>query len=334
MRNHLSKLAAVLIFPFALRAAEAEKVCCPPPPAPPPPPVVMTLRGEANLEVAPDEAKLRFFISHDAVDLQEAKRTHNEQSLKLAAVLHDGGAAEEDIRSDVAITREVKADGKSRTRSVTRYRVRTDYEVTLRKLDRLDVILDGLISSGVKEFQSVSFGLSHPEERMKKLRLEAIADARAQADGTVQRIGVRLGRLVNISGPPGVGGGNASISGASGFENQYIIGGVNVTNSGYGVIGQPRSLSSAMDFAPGTSQSTASTSTTTIDLDNTTTENVEPVFTRPGKLKIQAEIYLTYELADLGRFSTAPAVADISASPRLPLAPAAPAASPHRRKSR
>ncbi len=33
------------------------------------------------------------------------------------------------------------------------------------------------------------------------------------------------------------GGGNVSISGASGFENQYLIGGVNITNGGYGAMG-------------------------------------------------------------------------------------------------
>lgn len=42
----------------------------------------------------------------------------------------------------------------------------------------------------------------------------------------------------------GVGGGQVAISGASGLENQYLIGGVNITNSGYGGIGayaQPQS---------------------------------------------------------------------------------------------
>lgn len=37
------------------------------------------------------------------------------------------------------------------------------------------------------------------------------------------------------SGTPGAG--NVSISGASGFENQYLVGGVNITNAGYGGIG-------------------------------------------------------------------------------------------------
>lgn len=35
----------------------------------------------------------------------------------------------------------------------------------------------------------------------------------------------------------GIGGGNLSISGASGLENTYIVDGVNVTNTGYGAIG-------------------------------------------------------------------------------------------------
>ncbi len=40
------------------------------------------------------------------------------------------------------------------------------------------------------------------------------------------------------NGASGVAGsGNVSISGASGFENQYLIGGINITNSGYGAMG-------------------------------------------------------------------------------------------------
>jgi uncharacterized protein YfaS (alpha-2-macroglobulin family) len=40
-----------------------------------------------------------------------------------------------------------------------------------------------------------------------------------------------------VVGNSGVGGGNPSISGASGLESQYLIGGVNITNTGYGGIG-------------------------------------------------------------------------------------------------
>ena len=34
-----------------------------------------------------------------------------------------------------------------------------------------------------------------------------------------------------------VGGANPSISGGSGLENQYVVDGVNITNSGYGALG-------------------------------------------------------------------------------------------------
>src|SRR2546430_478256 len=51
------------------------------------------------------------------------------------------------------------------------------------------------------------------------------------------------GVTVTTTGPQGVstsgsaGSANPSISGGSGLENQYVIDGVNVTNSGYGALG-------------------------------------------------------------------------------------------------
>jgi uncharacterized protein YggE len=316
MRSTLCLFTLLLIVSAAARAGDAEKPCCP---APPPPPVEMTLRGEANQEISPDEAKLRFYIGHENADLQAARKEHNEQSARITAVLREAAVAEADIRADLSINR--KVEDRRRSRTVTGYTVRTEYEVTMRTLDKLDATLDSLIAAGVKEFSSVSFSLTKPEERLKKLRLEAIADARAQAEATAARTGVKLGRLVRISGPPTAEEkeklkGTPSISGASGLENQYLIGGVNITNTGYGGIGAYDSVLGASGVGVSYNGSGGSSYTPP-----TVTE--EPVFTRPGKLKLQAQVYLTYELADLGRFYVAPEapslISQMPAPPVLPL---------------
>jgi hypothetical protein len=52
----------------------------------------------------------------------------------------------------------------------------------------------------------------------------------------------------------GVGGGNPSIGGASGLENQYIIGGINVTSSGYGSLGAYSQLEGAVSTEGVTSE--------------------------------------------------------------------------------
>ena len=59
----------------------------------------------------------------------------------------------------------------------------------------------------------------------------------------------------------------------------------------------------------------------TIYLDGRLVKDVteEPVFTRPGKMKLQAQVYLTYELADLGRFTVTPEIS-LSAA-ELPVLP-------------
>ncbi len=277
--------------------ATGENVCCPPAPPSPPPPVAITLRGEATLEIPPDEAVLEFELAWEAPDLTEARNAHNEQSQKVMALLRAADASDDDIRTSLSITRNVKIEGKFRTRTVTSHHVQTDYIVTLHRLDRLDKLLDGLIVAKVENFTGVHFKIRHPEDRLKTLRIQALADARTQAEATAKQLGVRLGRMTGLSGPAGAGARdrNPSISGASGLENQYMIGGVNITNSGYGAIGayQGEPGFSAFDFKPTQVQDTSGATTPV--------EGQESVFSRPGTLKMKVEVFVTYELDDYGK---------------------------------
>ena len=54
---------------------------------------------------------------------------------------------------------------------------------------------------------------------------------------TQRRVSDVIQLAPGVAGSGGAGEANPSISGASGLENQYVIDGVNITNSGYGAIG-------------------------------------------------------------------------------------------------
>jgi len=293
--------------------ATGENVCCPPAPPSPPPPVDITLRGEATLETPPDEAVLEFELAWEAPDLAEARRAHNEQSQKVMALLRAADATDDDIRTSLSITRNVRIEGKIRTRTITSHHVETDYVVTLHRLDKLDKLLDGLIEAKVDNFTGVHFKIRHPEERLKSLRIQALADARAQAEATAKQLGVRLGRMTGLSRPSGTGAvertRGGSISGASGLENQYLIGGVTVNGSGYGGIGayQGDVAGSAFDFKPTTVQDNPAATTPV--------EGQESVFSRPGTLKMKAEVFVTYELDDYGKLPRAIAEAPATPAP-------------------
>jgi hypothetical protein len=307
---------AIFLISAALSAplfATGENVCCPPAPPAPPPPVAITLRGEATLEIPPDEAVLEFELAWEAPDLTEARRAHNEQSQKVMVLLRAAEAGDDDIRTSLSITRNVKIEGKIRTRTITSHHVQTDYVVTLHRLDKLDKLLDGLIEAKVDNFTGVHFKIRHPEDRLKKLRIEALADARTQAEATAKQMGVRLGRMTGLSGPAGAGtrDRNPGISGASGLENQYIIGGLIVSNGSYGDIGkyQGESGISAFDFKPTQVQDNPSATTPV--------EGEESVFSRPGTLRMKVEVFVTYELDDYGKLPR-PAPEPSSVPPAMP----------------
>lgn len=301
-------LALLLAFP--LFGAEEKDKCCPPPPPPPPAPVLLTVAGRAELETPPDEAVLRFFVGKSDTDLNAAKRVHNELATRVLAILKENGVADDDIRADLAISRKLKVEGSVRKREVLSHKVRTDYLVTVRKMDRLNKIVDGLIEAGVEGFNGVQFQLAHPEERMKTLRMEALSDAREQAEETAKRTGVKLGRLMRIDFGRDMSSSfefAPGISGATGLENQYIVGGANVTRRAGAEIpggGQADSVSEGSEF-----------------------EADDPVITRPGKITVEVTVNLTYEIADHGQFigrapMPAPAPAPDAQSPKPPPKPA------------
>ena len=71
--------------------------------------------------------------------------------------------------------------------------------VTVRKLDKIGEILDGAVSSGANQINSVSLFIENPEELKNKAREEAVKMAKEKARLTSETAGFRLGRLVNFS---------------------------------------------------------------------------------------------------------------------------------------
>ena len=84
------------------------------------------------------------------------------------------------------------------------YTVSYDLKLTVRKLDRMAVILDKVVQAGANRSMNISFGCSKLDELMDQARAKAVADARKRAElyVTGASAGARLGDVLGISDTP------------------------------------------------------------------------------------------------------------------------------------
>ena len=79
------------------------------------------------------------------------------------------------------------------------YTVSYDLKLTVRKLDRMAVILDKVVQAGANRSMNISFGCSNSDKYLDDARAKAVADARKKATIYTTGAGARLGRVLSIS---------------------------------------------------------------------------------------------------------------------------------------
>ena len=116
------------------------------------------------------------------------------------------------------------------------YQVNQTIEVKIRNLDSVSAILDGVVSAGANQINSLSFEIDEPEKLKSEARKMAIDDAKKKARALEKELGIDLGKIINFSentggfptpiyfeaktGMGGVGGGGPSVPSG---ENEIVV---------------------------------------------------------------------------------------------------------------
>jgi uncharacterized protein YggE len=74
--------------------------------------------------------------------------------------------------------------------------------VTVRKLDHMGALLDGMVDAGANRNMNISFGCSKIDQLIDEARVRAVADARKKANLYVTGAGAHLGDVLGISDTP------------------------------------------------------------------------------------------------------------------------------------
>ena len=124
----------------------------------------------------------------------------------ILAALKDTGIAEKDIQTtnySVYMERYPEPSplvgGAEAGESKPQYRVSNMVNVTIRDLDKVSEVLDGVIEAGANNIWGVNFSLDDTETAQAEARTKAVADARARAQALAELSEVALGPVMAVS---------------------------------------------------------------------------------------------------------------------------------------
>lgn len=199
MRTHLMIALSLPILVWAaprLRAAE------------PPGSRSITVMGEAEVKVVPDEVVVTFGLETKHRDLMEIPALHEQRMKALLQALTSAGIPSHEIRTDYLTLEPVHEYVSSRQQQVG-YAQRTIAVVSLRELPKFQVLLTTAFKAGVEHLHGVEFRTSSLRTHRDTARALALKAAREKAAAMARELDQRIGKPRTI------------VEGEGGFRSSY-----------------------------------------------------------------------------------------------------------------
>jgi uncharacterized protein YggE len=160
-------------------------------------PPLITVTGEAEVNVIPDEVVFDVTVQTLNRDLRQAKTQTDEKLKTLIALTRKYGIAAEDVQTDY-IKLEPRYRGNDEARTFLGYSVRKDLVFTLRDVIKAEALLSDILEPGVTRLNSVRFQTSQLRKYRDQARASAIAAAREKALALTAAIGQTIGKAYSI----------------------------------------------------------------------------------------------------------------------------------------
>ncbi|HKG12813.1 MAG TPA: SIMPL domain-containing protein [Pyrinomonadaceae bacterium] len=162
-----------------------------------PEPRLVTVAGEAEVKVAPDEVVFDLTVSTFNKDLRLAKSQTDERLKNVIALAKKHGVAEADTQTDY-INLVPHYRGNNEARALLGYTVRKDLVLTLRDVARAEGLLSELLAGDVTRVNSVSFRSSQMRKYRDQARDMAMKAAREKAAALAAAVGQKIGKAYSI----------------------------------------------------------------------------------------------------------------------------------------
>ena len=183
---------------FALAAATATFLSAPALAQTVPPPAI-SVTGEANVSVAPDQAQIDGGVSADAKTAREASDANNAAMGKVLLALKGAGIDEKDYQTSRLSLQPQYAPNRTGPSPVVGYRASNRVTIKVRDVTKVANMIDVLVGAGANDIGGIHFVVTQASKLLDEAREQAIADARRKAQIYAKAAGVTLGEPIAIS---------------------------------------------------------------------------------------------------------------------------------------
>ena len=166
----------------------------------------LSVRGEARVQVAPDEATVRLGVVAQAATAREAQGEVNRIAGAILAAVGRLGVPREQIQTAelqlfpvYAQEPPVPESGMPREPRIVGYRATNVVSVRLDELDKVGPVVDAGLGAGANQVEGVSFGLRSDLAARQRALEQAATAAMQKAQGLAAALGVRLVDLIEVA---------------------------------------------------------------------------------------------------------------------------------------
>lgn len=181
--GNMALLCTALFFASNLKAQDMIK------PVP-----MINVAGEGEVKVVPDQAQITVSVETKGNNAADVKKQNDIAVEKVVQFLKKNMPKEDVQTQRVALNPQYDYEKKKYT-----YNARQTISILLKNLDRYDVIMSGLIDSGINNISNVEFQSSKLAIHESEARKLAMKNAKAKAEDYVSVLGQKVGKAFTIN---------------------------------------------------------------------------------------------------------------------------------------
>jgi len=155
--------------------------------------------GTGKAAAAPDIARISFGVSKNSTTVLEAQAQVNSSINNIIKALKDLKVEEKDIKT-TNYSVYPNYNYESGRQRITGYNVTQNIEVTIKKINKINDVVDAITEKGGNIIGQIIFDFN--QETRKKLedqaRKEAVKEAKDKAESLAKASGIRLGKIINV----------------------------------------------------------------------------------------------------------------------------------------
>jgi len=161
------------------------------------------VRGEARLMVSPDQVSVVLGVTTEDKDAKKAMAKNSKKMKGIVSVLKKLGLSEKEYKTQNFNVQPIwsprpKSASRDWQATIASYRVNNQLHVSSKKIDQIGDIVSLSTAAGANNIHSIRFSLSNPRQYRSQAIVQAMANAKADAQVLADASGDMIKRTLSL----------------------------------------------------------------------------------------------------------------------------------------